>query len=519
MSQTRAWIAVEIDARRFSALGAVVSPAGVDVRAWCSAPRPEDVPADDAEAMGAWAARELDAAGIRRAPALVCVPRSDVVLKTISLPRGDAGQIAPAELLAMVRLQMSRQLTVMAEGAPIDFADLSARAAGGDPSQQHVLAAALPADRMAWMRRWCDAAGLKLAGTGLRSVGAAGLAVGVASRSAGSALVVTLGPSAVEFGVVCDACLTSARAADLPRPTSREQAEGFIERVLVEARRTAMALKPGPAGLDVAVVVGDDPLSHAVATRLGEALGAPASTVGLPPTVGAPASMPDDVRAALAPLFGLLADRAVARATVDFVNPRRAPDRRARIRQLGLAALFALIVLGGAAYLVADRRLAALDREIAALAEQHRTLSGEYARHLLDHARLSHAEAWTSGRVDWIAHLRRVSDLAPDPGQGKFEALSGVLRSNPVYTPRARGARYPDGAWSALPQITFDMAGKVASRAIAAGFRGRLVADASYRVESGSPDVDDRFDLTAISSSPRPVAPAETAPANPEGGP
>lgn len=520
MSQTRAWIVAEVDGRRFSALSATVAPAGVQVHAWCTATRPDDVPPDDAEAMGRWAARELDAAGIRRGAILICVPRAEVVLKTLSLPRGDEGEIAPAELLAMVRLQMSRQLTVMPEGAPIDFVDLTARAAGGDPAQQHVLAAALPTDRMAWMRRWCEAAGLKLAGMGLRSFGTASVASEPASRSPGSVLAVSLGFTGVEFGVIADGCLTFARAADLPRPAARDQVHGFADRVVVEARRTAMGLRPAGAALDAILTVGDDALSRTVAARLGESLGLPSSTVALPTLITVPPSMPDDARAALAPLAGLLVDRALGRTTADFVNPRRAPDRNARVRQLGLAAVFALVVLVGAGYLFADRRLAGLDREIAALGEQHRTLTGEYSRFLLDHARVSHAESWIGGRVDWLAHLRRVSDLAPEAGQARFEALSGVLRAAPTFTPRARGARYPDGAWSAQTQATFDMAGRVSSRAVAVDFRGRLVADATYRVESGSPDVDDRFDLTAVSTLPRPQGPGEspTAPPAKEGG-
>lgn len=517
MSRRRAWTVVEVDSRRFSALWGVASSGTVEVRGWCSSSRPEALVAEDAEAMGRWAAEELASAGIGRGTALVCVPRSEVVLKTLSLPRGEAGQIAPEELMSMVRLQMSRQLTVMAEGSPIDFVDLSARAVGGDPSQHHVLAAALPADRMEWLRRWCDSAGLRLGGMGLRSFGSASVVADLALRSAGSTLVVTLGYSGVEFGVVSEGCLTFARAADLPRPAGPDQVEGFVERVLVEARRTSVGLKPGGPSLDGVAVAGDDALSRLVSARLGEALNMSSSAVGIPPMVSLPASMPEEARAALAPLAGLLMDRALGRTTVDFVNPRRAPDRLARARQLGLAAVLGLIVVAGAAYVAGDRRLASLDREIATLTDQHRTLAAEYSRYLLDHARLRHAEAFLSGRVDWLAHLRRVSDLAPEAGQGRFEAISGVLRASPTYTPRARGARYPDGTWSGQPQATMDMVGRVASRAVAAEFRGRLVADATYRVESGSPDVDDRFDLTAVSSLAAPVGLGE-APRGTEGG-
>jgi hypothetical protein len=500
----------EVDGRRFSAMSAVVSAGSVEVRRWCTVARPEDVPAEDPEAMGRWAAAELESAGIGRGMVLLCVPRGEVVLKTLSLPRGEEGQIAPEELMAMVRLQMIRQVTVMAEGAPIDYVDLPARAGGGDASQHQVLAAAMPADRMEWSRRWCESAGLRLGAMGLRIFGAASLAGDLASRNAGSTLVVTLGYSGVEFGMLVEGCLTFARGADLPRPSGLDQIDGYSERVLVEARRTAVGLKPGGAGLDGVVVVGDDDLSRLMAGRLGDALNVSSSAVGIPPMVALPDSMPEDARAALAPLAGLLVDRAVGRTTVDFVNPRRAPDRRARVRQAGLAALLALIVVGGAGYVAADRRLAALDREIATLAEQHRTLSAEYSRFLLDHARLHHAEAYLAGRVDWLAHLRRVSDLAPEAGQARFEALSGVLRAGPVYVPRARGARYPDGSWSGQPQATIDMAGRVTSRVVAAEFRGRLVADATYRVESGSPDVDDRFDLSAVTTLAVPAAQGES---------
>lgn len=494
MSKSRAWTVLEVSPRRLVALSAVVSASRVEVRKWLSVPPPEGLDPDQAQGVGAWVARELSEAGFRRARALLAVSRGDVVLKVLPLPPMDRAGVGVGEVLSMVRLQMSRQMAVATEGTPIDFTDLPRHESDG--GGRRVLVSALPGDRLAWLRAMIEAAGLKTGAMPLRSYGVASVGSELSLRHGGPVLVVAAGFAGLELVVVSEGVPVSARAVDLPRPTDPEARAGFIERAVVEAKRTATSFAgAGSTSVEACGVAGDDELARAMAAALGPALGVPASVLPTPALVALPDSMPEAERAAAAPLIGLLVDASLGRAGVDFANPRRAPDTRARLRQLALAGVLALVVVLGGAGVWGKLRLSALDSQIAVLANRQKQLQTEQAAFLVEHARLNHMEAWLNGRVDWPAHLRRVADLAPEPGAGRFDAWGGTLRSEAVFAPRSRSSRYPDGAWAGRASATIALSGRASGRDQAAGFRGRLVDDGSYGVESRQPDTDDRFAL------------------------
>ncbi|MFZ4573961.1 MAG: pilus assembly protein PilM, partial [Phycisphaerales bacterium] len=353
---------LELDGSRLTAITAVVHANRVEVRRWLSAFRPETVPGDNAKAIGEWVGSEFSRAGLPKGRVVLAISRGDIVLKQLSLPM--AADLTEADLSNMVRLQMSRQLTMGLDGAALDYAVVGEEMSGGLRATS-VLAGAMPADRVAWCRQVMSGAGLKLNRIGLRSFGAASLLAELSQRRSGPVLGIAVGASSAEFVVVQDGKMMFARAADVPRPTQRDEIDSFAERISVEAKRTWMSFRSGRtvADLEVVALIGEGDLARRVAERCAQGLGCAADTVTVPPGVVLPEHMPEGERAIAAPLAGLLLEQLVDKPTLDFANPRRAPDRFVRQRQVALLAVLGIIVVGGFGLVTAKKSLRVLEEK------------------------------------------------------------------------------------------------------------------------------------------------------------
>lgn len=492
---------VELDGPRLTAVAGTATRGGVTVRAWVSAARPEGVAAEDAVALGAWIRGVLDGADIPRVGVVYAVPRSEVVLKRFSVP-GAAG-LDDGELGSLVRLQMARQLTMPLESAVVDFAPVEERtvigAGAGDTRERGVVAGAMPGDRVEWCRGLTTTAGLKLARIGVRSFGVAALVAEISQRR-GAVMGVALGPASAEFVIVEDGSLALARAADVARPAEAAEFEAYAERLGVEARRTWAGHRAGTAGgpCESVVVLGEGELARLAAARCGAAVEAPGVTLALDGAelsvgVALPGEMSEHDRGAAAPLIGLLVEQARGARSLDFLNPRRAPDRAASRRRALLLAIAGAVVFGGGAWQMGVWELDRLRGELRTLQQQRAETQGRYDAFLIEHARQKHLETWRGAQVDWLAHLERLRRQLPDPREAQLELVSGAMGANVGFV--ARSSRYPEGAWRAEPRATLTLNGKVARREVGSELRERLVADDVYEVGSRGPDVADRFSL------------------------
>lgn len=521
---SRTTTVVELDGSRLCAIAASVGAGTVMVTRWLSALKPDTIAADDLAALGAWVREELDRASVPRSRVVLSVSRGDVVLKRLPLP---AAAVGPDDLAPMVRLAMTRHLSMPLEGTSIDFAPPESAApslaAGAARAGRTVMAGAMPGDRVRWCQALSAAAGLGLRRIGLRCFGASALLSELSQRRAGTVLGVAVGWGSTEFVVVEDGQMVFARAADTPRPTSRDEVEAFAERVAVEAKRTWMSHRsasPGPAPEFVAVL-GEGELSRRVGERCAQTLESPWELVGAPALVTLPASMPESERSAAAPLVGLLVESAVGRPTLDFANPRRAPDRAARRRQLTLAGVFAGIVLIGGAWVASGMKLADARGELAKLQKLRRDLKTDLDQALVRDARLNHVLQWIGADVDWLGHMRVLAGQIPDGGTAQLDEISGSMSARTLYCKPLRGpdaprevAVYPDakGEWVTLPQVRFSLTGTVSRREVAQGIRSRLITGDLYTVETLGADVSDRFNLSVTTgvASPELLRPADS---------
>jgi len=328
----------------------------------------------------------------------------------------------------------------------------------------------------------------------------------LSQRKDGPLLGVAIGSGSTEFVVVEDGQMVFARAADIPKPTARADIDGFAERVAVEAKRTWMGHKSSRVSpeLELVAVLGEGELARRVGERCGEALTRPWETVGTPAIVAMPAHMPESERASAAPLVGLLVESVLGRPTLDFANPRRMPDMAARRRQRVLAAALAAVVLSGVGYVFADRNLGQLKRELTAVQNQEKDLKKSLDDYLLQHARVSHLEQWQAAKVDWVAHVKGLSDELPDPRESQLDELSGRMAATAVYS--AGSKPYPHGEWSRKQQAVFEVTGKVEHRQTAIDLRERLLRAGVFRVETVGADMPDRFALGLTTSLAAPQA-------------
>lgn len=490
---------LELDGPRLTAIGAVLSVGRIEVTRWRTAERPASIEEDNAAAVGEWVGKELRDAGLPRGWAIIAVPRSGVVLKALALPGGDG---TTAELVGMVRLQMVKQLTMAAEGIVIDYAVGAATETGG----RQVMAGAMPGERVAWYRTMAESAGLNLRRIGLRSFGAAALLAELSQRRSGALLGVAVGGSTTELLVLEDGRLTQARAVDSARPAAEADAEAFAERLSVEAKRTWMSHRatPGSADLETVAVLGQGELSDAVALRCGSELECSGITVGPPASAAMPPGMREAERGLALPLLGLLVEEVLEQRSLDFANPRRAPDRSAQRRQMALAGVAGLIVLGGAGYVAGDHSLGGLRTELKALQTKEAELRTDVEAFQADHARVAHLESWRTGGVDWLAHIRRVSDRMPDPRVATLDELSGRLSVTPAYAGKSGKPEYPGGVWSVRREAVFEVAGKSKGRQVAADLREALLEGEVYGVKNRGPDVAERFSLELRTGQPTP---------------
>jgi hypothetical protein len=436
---------------------------------------------------------------------VLSVSRGDVVLRNLSLPKPKDG--GEEDLGAMVRLQMARQLALPIESTSIDYAPVPA-AAGA--TTVPVIAGAMPTNRVLWCRAFAKAAGLKLKRIELRCFGVAALLGPLSQSRDGTMVGVAVGWGSTELVIVEDGQMAFARSVDLPRPGSVTEQDVFADKVAVEVKRAWIgyrATRPGPVP-DLVCVLGEGEMIRRVGERCAGELQSTSRVVALPTSIKVSREMSEAERVAAAPLMGLLAQAVTGRPTLDFANPRRPVDRAAKARQMALAAVFGVLLLGGAVFTFAKQALERVEAEISAVEDERNELTKEYNAFLAQHARLSHLQTWQSGRVDWLAHVNLLCGQVPQGGVAYAEEIRGQADSRVNFVPSSKGTAYPSGEWRLAPLAMFDFKGRSPGRGVATDMRARLLDGDLYGVEIVGPDVADRFALQLRTGRLTPMPPA-----------
>lgn len=525
---------LEVEAGRMAAIAASVDGTRIRVRQF-------DVSlaglgaGDDAGAVGVAVRARLDAARMSRRGVTLVVPRAEVVVKALSLPGAvleDEGELATA-----VRLQMARQLTMSVEGTAIDYADpgvgpgagSGAGSAGGaadvGAGPRTILAGAIPSDRAAWWRGVAQGAGVRVAHMRMKAFAIAEIVGELTQRRGESVLAVAVGPGSVEFVLVEDGKVVSSRAADVvaPEATAPEAEQtAFRDRVGVEARRAALPMltagggRPrGSAEPTLIAVVGEGAIASALGSACGSALGLAWTTVGTPAGVELPAEMTDLQRTLALPLVGALLGPARGRRGLDFAQARKAPDPKAKARQVALAGVLMAMLAGGAAFVVGDQMVSGKRETLEVYKAREKSMREQLIAATAADARLRHMELSEQAHADWLEHLAQISTLLPAGTELRLDEISGSLDSRVAVTP---AAPYSKSKWTSSARAAFTLSGSMKDRDANAELRERVLASGLYALQMPTADTPDRFTLRLVDANAAPPEPKKESPASSDKG-
>lgn len=513
MKKNSSLVVVGLDSDRLLAVEGVVEGDRVRVVRWCEGTRPESVGAEDSQAVGQWLARTLTGAGISPQRLTVALPRGEVVLKTLNIPRPQS-KADVADLASIVRLQVLRQLTVAGEGAAIDFLEMPTGEDGG--ASMSLLAVALPADRLAWWQAVAAGAGAKIECLSLRSFGGGALLMDYSQRRDGYTIGVGIGPASTEILVMKAGRLFFARSLDARTPTVREEEDAFTEKLATEVKRTwvtYLASVRDAGDADGACVLGKGRLAELAAQRIGAAIGRRAETVETNPSLELPGGLPESLRAWAMSLSGLLLESLWDVARIDLVHPRHPQDVGAKLRQGALAAMLGLVVLGGVGYVAADQSLGGLQKQLDELTSTRNDLVSQCNDLQVREARVSHADRWRTDRIDWVAHLNAVTEVLPPDREAAFDEITVRSRRDVSFRPKdAKRPSYPNGTWNTTFDLTMSIGGTMERRQVIADLREQLLAGGVYKVDNRGPDTAQRFSLELTTSVPAPKPAPEPTP-------
>ncbi len=497
---------IDIDRTHVTITVAIVDGGRATLKACRSFVRPAEVDFFDGAAVGAWLGEKLRECGAGGAKVALSLPRGEVVIKRLVLPVAE--NVAHEDVVGAVRLQMSRQLSVPAEASAIDYIPLPSGGAGAEAGTQSVTAAALPGDRMDWCRAMGRAAGVKLSRIGLRCFGGGHVLSDESLRRDGSVLGVIPSASSVEFVVVEAGQLMLARAVDIGWPIDDSPAaiDAYADRVAVEAKRTWMSHRAvaGQVECQAVIVLGDGTGAEKLASKCGAGLERPGSTL-IPAGASLAKSEAEPAASIAAASVGLMLEEASQRPNLDFLHPRKAPDRAARRRQLVLAGAFLAIIGLGSPIVFAQIEISSLDDELERVRRITQERQGELNDMWAEDARLRNLESWSSVKVDWVAHLGALSEQVPAPPEALIDGLNGTVNAQVDFT--AKGGQYSGGTWKHAQTSSLTISGRVKQRETAASLRGRLAAGEIYSVESPSPDTGDRFSFQLFTPYAKPEKP------------
>lgn len=429
----------------------------------------------EGESPEACVERALGAAGAG-GRVIVSIPRREVVLKRVELPGGD---LSASERFDAVRLRVDDA----AGDEPLAAA--WAHADDGTSAVLAMMPAARLRERVALIGRGGGVARQAV----VRTCGAAALVAGD-----GPTLVIALGARSTEIAVVSRGVPAVARAIDAGASIgqdAREQTDGLAARVAVEAKRTAMSARTIGGEPTSVVVLGEDAYADSVRSACELELGLPAGEgVGV-------VAWADDIkiedRRALTALAGVALAAAGDSRIVDLLNPERAPDTRARGRQLALAAVLALVTIVGGGVVAGRASLASMRAELDRADDAYADAYAQLVRYRARDARVSHAEAWADADVDWVERFARVVEKLPARSEGALAEISGRADHAIAFEP---GQNVYPGAWSWASRATVRVEGAARDRNVMLDVRRAFVDDPAFRVETRGPDADATFELT-----------------------
>jgi hypothetical protein len=413
------------------AVGTAARGGAVRLEKAITVPAAEALSAANAADLGRQLKDALRAAGIAPGPAVAAVGRDRVIVKDFKIPR-----VSPGEEPAVVRFQAGKEMSEAPESVALDYFTLARDEPDG---QVRVVTVSVRKDLVAAYRALCQAAGLKLAGVTPRALGTlaaldraidAGAVTAPEGRRA-SVAGLTRGERWGELIIARDGQVVFARTVSATALNSEPMLLGELRRNLavyngqnpqqpVEALYVAEAAGPGGwsgrvrAGLQVPVQSFD-------------------------PLAGVENDTPPDARGHFAALAGLLALKTKSgRLPIDLAAPREpvAPQMAGRRKLAGLAALVALLVIGGLGF--GYVRLMNKQAEFARLVKEKVELDKDLKTLEEDNKRVVALKEWDETRINWLEEFYDTTARFPDINNARLEQF----RAEPLAVQKGAKQKY-----------------------------------------------------------------------------
>lgn len=449
--------AADFDAGRLTLVLAEQTRRGVHIRQALGVELPPSLERDNPMALGEFLGQTLRDLRFGEAQLAMCLPRSQAVLKSLTLPPGTPDD----QMASMVAFQVEKDLPFRAEDAVIDFTvESHYDAAGcGDSGTQgvEVLVAAVRVATVDFYRKIAEAAGAGLDRLELRPYCNLRCLSACRDRQAGENLaLVQVVAGEAEIDVICAGSLSFSRSAAV-----NAGAPGAVASLTAEVARSLQSYLAVARNvtLDRLAVAGQSGLETELARQLADRLGVDGKVIDLTDSLRLDRMLVNS--SSFISTLGLaLHDSCQAIAPFNFVDPKRPPIRRdvKKIRSMATLAGGAVLLVGllAADWLYLDGK----DKQIRSLTAESNRLKKERDRIAVLGKRVDAIDDWVDGQRPWLAHWALLSSLLPPADQ----AYIGVM------------------ATSASGVISFDI--HVTSDQALADMRKRL-EDAGYEVRTG----------------------------------
>ncbi len=437
---------------------------------------PESERSAEPEDVGRWLRKVADEAGIKATAVVFGESRQGSVSKVLTF---DGVEDLKSDLPGMVRLQMIRQVSFPAEEAVIDYV-----VHDQEQDRVEVRAAAITQARVDWYRSIARGAGWKLRRISLRTSGIGAL-VRLENRPGDHAsLYLAPGCAECEMLVINSGRTVFSRSVILPRGENGAEtsSDDAIRRLTTEARRTWMSYRVAAdtTTVESLVVIGD---GGDLAASCGQDLALPVRTLDPAQLESVAWDCELDDPAEQLILAGLAAEDLEGAPVIDFAHPRRAPDRRAAMRQRILVGILIFIAIVGTGFTWQAKQLGSHRAERDLLRDRRNELRNEKQEVLRGEVLAEHVRRWTEGETDWLAHMQVITDMMPASDYVVLDGLTGTSDAAVDYRGRSR-AEYDAKHWESLLLVRFRIEGRGVDRDITNAIREALVNDRRYRADT-----------------------------------
>ncbi len=400
---------------------------------------PETVDVTDPQVMGAVLRTLIDTLHLRGASALMCLGRSQAVLKSLQLPAASSDN----ELASMVQFQVNKELPFSADEAVVDFThaehfDVAEAETGGEGPA--VLAAAVRLAAIDAARAICETAGLKLQRLGLRPyANLRAVYRCVRSKPGERILLVNVTADEAEIDVMRDEMLEFSRAATVASVAPTAERSAAVRSVVTEVTRSLQSFVAMQRGgeINACLVAGATGIEEQIVASLAKRLNVPCEMFD--PSRGFALRMGEGLSAFGAAL-GLAAGQAADALPFDFVNPKRpAPPRDTR-KTRALAIAGGVVVFLAVVGLARHSYLAKRQEVVSELQKRNKKLDEKNKGLKNVKRRMADIDTWQGADINWLDQLAHLSNSLPGADRvyltalrcnsGNGISLTGRLRDN-----------------------------------------------------------------------------------------